>query len=304
VSRRRILLLVNPLAGRKPGAPRLAEDPTRLEPGALAQALRDRGLEVELHPLREADDPGELARAAAGQGCDVVVAGGDGTVATVAAALVGGDAALGIIPCGTFNNQATSYGLPLALDPALDVIARGTVGRVDAGWTYHDDRAQGRFFFEAGGVGLDALGFLAVEVAERRGWWRAARLLWRGLRRRKTPIELTLDGEVRRMRAPAVTICNCPYLGLGFAIAPEADPTDGVFNVALFSGMTQLEVVRHFLSVARRRPRREPRVRMRVARSVTVKGLRRALPAHADGEAIGLTPVSFEVRPGALRIVR
>ena len=304
MSRRPILLLVNPVAGRKPGAVRLADDAARLEPDALADALRARGVEVELHALRETDDPAERAQAAAERGHDVVVAGGDGTVAAVAAALVGGEAALGIIPRGTFNNQATSYGVPLALDPALDVIARGTIARVDAGWTYHDDRAKGRFFFEAGGVGLDALGFLAVEVAERRGWWRAARLLWRGLRRRKTPIELTLDGEVRRARTPAVTVCNCPYLGLGFALAPEADPTDGVFSVALFGGMTQLEVVRHFLSVARRRPRREPRVEMRTARRVTVKGLRSALPAHADGEANGLTPVTFEVRPGALRVFR
>ncbi|MDQ2934473.1 MAG: hypothetical protein M3R49_05730 [Chloroflexota bacterium] len=303
--RRSILLLVNPGAGRKPGAgPRLADDPARLEPDALAQALRERGLEVELHTLRETDDAGQLARAAAERGSDVVVAGGDGTVGTVAAALVDRDAALGIIPRGTFNNLATGYGLPLTLDPALDVIARGAVGRVDAGWAYHEDRAQGRCFFEAGGVGLDALGFLAVELAERRGWWRAARLLWRGLRQRKTPVEVTLDGIVRRTRSPAVTICNCPYLGLGFALAPEADPTDGILNVALFSGMTQLEVVRHFLSVAGRRPRREPRVQVRLARSVRVKGLRRALPAHADGEAMGLTPITFEVRPGALGVFR
>lgn len=304
MSRRPILLLVNPVAGTKPGAARLADDPARLEPDALADALRARGVEVELHALRETDDPAELAHAATERGYDVVVAGGDGTVAAVAAALAGAEAALGIIPRGTFNNQATSYGVPLALDPALDVIARGEVGRVDAGWTYHDDPAKGRFFFEAGGVGLDALGFLAVEVAERRGWWRAARLLWRGLRRRKTPIELTLDGEVRRTRSLAVTVCNCPYLGLGFALAPEADPTDGTFDVALFGGMTQYEVVRHFLSVARRRARREPRVTMHTARRLTVKGLRSALPAHADGEANGLTPVTFEVRPGALRVFR
>jgi diacylglycerol kinase family enzyme len=305
MTRRPILLLVNPVAGGKPASgPPLADDPARLEPDALAQALRDRGLDVELHTLRETDDPGELAREAAAEGCDVVVAGGDGTVATVAAALVGGDGALGILPRGSFNNLATGYGLPLSLDPALDVIAAGAVSRVDAGWAYHEDPAEGRLFFEAGGVGLDALGFLAVEVAERRGWWRAVRLLWRGLRRRKTPMEVTLDGDARRTRSPAVTVCNGPYLGMGFAVAADADPTDGIFNVALFSGMTQLEVVRHFLSVARRQRRPEPGVQVRLASSVKVKGLRRALPAHADGEAIGLTPVTFEVRPGALGVFR
>ncbi len=305
MTRRPILLLVNPIAGGKPGSgPPLADDPKRTEPDALAAALRDRGLEVALHSLRESDDAAELARAAAGRGSDVVVAGGDGTVGAVAAALAEGEATLGILPLGSFNNMATGFGLPLTLDAALDGIARGAVTRVDAGWASHDDPGDGRFFFEAAGVGLDAIGFIAVEVAERRGWWRAARLLWRGLRRRKTPIELSLDGRVRRTRSPAVTVCNCPYLGLGFALAPKADPTDGLFDVALFSRMTQFEVLRHFLSVARHRRRPDPRVRVHPARTVTVNGLRRALPAHADGEAIGLTPVTFEVRPGALRVFR
>jgi diacylglycerol kinase family enzyme len=37
---------------------------------------------------------------------------------------------------------------------------------------------------------------------------------------------------------------------------------------------------------------------------VTIEGVRRALPAHADGTSIGVTPVTFEVRPKALRIFR
>ena len=34
------------------------------------------------------------------------------------------------------------------------------------------------------------------------------------------------------------------------------------------------------------------------------EGVRRALPAHADGTSIGFTPVTLEVRPKALRIFR
>jgi diacylglycerol kinase family enzyme len=33
-----------------------------------------------------------------------------------------------------------------------------------------------------------------------------------------------------------------------------------------------------------------------------VSGRWRTLPAHADGESIGVTPVAFAVRPSALRI--
>ena len=305
MTRRPILLLVNPVAGGKPGSgPGLHEDPGRLEPPALEAALRERGLEVRLHELTAEDDAATLARAAADDGADVVVAGGDGTVSRVATALVAHEAAsLGILAMGSFNNMARGFGIPVTLDAALDVIGRGEPGLVDAGWVVREGDA-GRPFFEAAGVGLDAVGFLAAEIAERRGWWRAARALWRGLRMRRTPMRITLDEVAYRTGSPAVTVSNGPYHGAGFVVSAEADPTDGVLDVAIFHGMTRLQVIRHFLAVARRQERAEPRIGQYRAQRVEIVGTRRALPAHADGESIGLTPVVFEVRPRALRVFR
>src|SRR5690606_17747954 len=187
---------------------------------------------------------------------------------------------------------------------ALDVIGDGRAVEVDAGWVVRDDEEDGRPFFEAAGVGLDAVGFLAVELAEKRGWWRAWKALVRGLRMRKTPMRIAIDGRTYRTGSPAVTVSNGPYHGMGFAIADDADPADFLLNVAVFGGMERWEVLRHFLAVARRRPRREPRVSGYTGKRVTIEGVRRALPAHADGVSIGLTPVTFEVRPKALRIFR
>ena len=53
------------------------------------------------------------------------------------------------------------------------------------------------------------------------GWWRAARALVRGLRLRKTPMRITIDGRTYRTGTPAVTVSNGPYHGLGFAISPD-----------------------------------------------------------------------------------
>jgi diacylglycerol kinase (ATP) len=303
--RRPILLLVNPVAGGKPGSgPGLADDPALLTADALRAALADRGLEISHRELAEGDDLAELAAHAADTGHDVVVAGGDGTVSAAAAALLGhGSATLGILALGSFNNMARNFGVPVTLEEALAAIAEGRVATVDAGWVVRD-ADEGRPFFEAAGVGVDALGFLAVELAEKRGWWRAAQALWRGLRRRKTPMRITIDGRTYRTGTPAVTVSNGPFHGMGFAVASEADPSDGLLNVAVFQGMDRWEALRHFLAVARRRPRREPRVATYPARRVTIEGVRRALPAHADGVSIGLTPVTFEVRPGALRVFR
>ncbi|MGH2380345.1 MAG: diacylglycerol/lipid kinase family protein [Candidatus Limnocylindria bacterium] len=305
MTRRPIMLLVNPVAGGKPGSgPSLSDDPAVLTADALRQALADRGLEVSHRELAEGDDLAGLATHAANTGHDVVVAGGDGTVSIAAAALVGHESAsLGILAMGSFNNMARGFEIPVTLDEALDVIATGKVGEMDAGWVIRDDD-EGRPFFEAAGIGVDAIGFLAVEVAERRGWWRAARSLVRGMRLRKTPMRITLDGTTYRTGSPAVTVSNGPFHGAGFALSTDADPTDGLFEVAVFHGMTRLEVIRHFLAVARRKERREPRIGQYRAARVTIEGIRRALPAHADGVSIGVTPVTFEVRPGALRVFR
>ena len=304
MSRRPVLLLVNPTAGGKPGSgPGLDDDPDRLQPDALRSALVERGIDVILHQLSEDDDAAALAREAA-DGSDLVVAGGDGTVSSVAAALLGHpDATLGILAMGSFNNMARGFGVPVTLDEALDVIGAGSADLIDAGWVVGRED-EGRPFFEAAGVGLDAIGFLTAEIAERRGWWRAAKALLRGLRLRRTPMRITLDETVYRTGSPAVTVSNGPYHGAGFAVSADADPTDGILDVAVFHGMSRLEVLRHFLAVARRSERREPRIGHYRARRVTIEGTRRSLLAHADGVSIGSTPVTFEIRPGALRVFR
>jgi YegS/Rv2252/BmrU family lipid kinase len=306
MTRRPILLVVNPQAGRKPVAgPRLADDPDMLAADALAARLEERGLTVSHRELAESDDLVALATTAADTGHDVVVVGGDGTVSLAAAALIGHpEASLGVLAAGTFNNMARGFGIPPTLDEALDVIVAGETARVDAGWVVRDAPDAARPFFEAAGVGLDAVGFMAVKIAERRGWLRGLRAMVRGVRFRRTPMRITIDGAAYRTGTPAVVVSNGPYHGMGFAVSPDADPTDGALDVVVFRGMGRWEVLAHFFRIAFRRPRREPRVRLYRGRRVTIEGLRRSLPAHADGDAIGLTPVTFEVRPAALRIFR
>ena len=303
MTRRPILLVANPGAGGKVGSgPVFDADPARLEPNALAEALRAAGLDVQLHVVAESDDLRALARIAAADR-DIVVAGGDGTVGRVASALLDvPDATLGILALGSFNNMARGFGVPLTRNDAIAVIAAGSSSQVDIGWVFPADGGEGRPFFEACGVGVDAVGFLAVEIASRGGLMRAFRALWLGLRRRRTRMRITLDGHRHLVSTPAVTVSNTPHHGPGMAVVAEADPTDGWLDVAIFSRMTSWQVLGHFLRVARRRPRREPRVRVLHARSVTIEPVRRALRAHADGQSIGLTPISVEIRPAALRI--
>ncbi len=301
--RRPILLLVNPAAGGKIGSgPDLADDAEALEPERLAAALRQRGLEIELRELGPDDDAAALARAAADERRDVVVAGGDGTVGAVAAALCGVDVTLGILARGSFNNVARGAGVPLELEPALDAIEHGRSASIDAGVAIVDGTEER--FFEAAGVGIDAEGFGAAEAGEDNRPLLMLRRTWRALRRRRSPMRITIDGKRYRTGAPAVTISNGPYHGFGFALSPEADPQDGQLDVAIFAGMSRLDVLLHFVRVARHRPAREPRVIRRRAAELTIEGLRRQHPVHVDGRQAGETPATFRVDAGALRIFR
>ena len=117
-------------------------------------------------------------------------------------------------------------------------------------------------------------------------------------------MRIVYDGHELRTASPAITVANGPYHGLGFALAADADPTDGLLNLAIFRGMSPFQVLRHFAAVARRRRRYEPRVEIRTTSEVLVEGLTTRLPVHADGVAVGMTPARFTVRPRALRILR
>jgi diacylglycerol kinase family enzyme len=304
VTRRPILVLANPAAGGKLGSgPRLAEDAALLEPAALERALRERGLEVHLHELSEEDDVAALSASAAAAGRDVVGAGGDGTVASAAGALLDSDATLGILAAGSFNNIAHGFGIPTELEPALEVIGRGEAARVDAAEVHHPD-VEPATFFEAAGVGVEAAGFAIVDVRERRGWWFGARIAWRALRHRSSVVRLSIDGRTAIVRTPAVVVCNGPYHGLGFAVAPDADPADGLLDAALFRRMGATRLVLHLLRVARGRRIREPRVQVRRGREIRIESVGPAVLVHADGRLTGGTPVTFRVREGALRVFR
>ena len=161
----RAMIVVNPTAGER-GEKRGPEDLERCE-----AVLREAGFTLNRAETgAESPTSADLARRAVEQGYEAcVVAGGDGTVALAAAALLDTPVVLGILPFGSVMNIAHGLGLPLEPVEAAKVIARRRVMHADAG------EVGGKIFFETAGVGLDAEIFGAARHAERGDWRRALR---------------------------------------------------------------------------------------------------------------------------------
>jgi YegS/Rv2252/BmrU family lipid kinase len=284
----RALLVINPAAGKRTAGPDDLENATAI--------LRDAGFALErAETTAETTSSADLARRAIAERFDVcIVAGGDGTVAPAAAALIDTDVILGILPFGSFMNIANGLGIPLEPLAAAHVIAKRTVRRADVG------EVNGRLFFETAGVGLDAELFGAARHAERGSWRRALRRVWRWLTHGTHRVRLSVDGKSHAHRVMQVLVVNSPYYAWALPLAPEASMEDGLLDVAVFPRMGRLALIRSLISVMTMRRLPQEPVRYRGSR-IAIES-EAALAIHADGKLAGVLPSEFRVRAGALQV--
>lgn len=77
----------------------------------------------------------------------IAVAGGDGTVATAAGELTGSGVELAVVPAGTLNHFARSFGISTSVEKALEIAASGESQHVDVGFV------NNRIFLNTSSVG-------------------------------------------------------------------------------------------------------------------------------------------------------
>lgn len=235
---KRIVLLVNPVAGRG-SALRRAD--------AVQHALESLGT-VERHDTRAPGDEARIARAAAVASATVLaVVGGDGSVSHAARGLVECNSTLplAIFTAGTGNDFAKSLGAPVHDAAAMVArIAQGTTRAVDVGFV--DDVP----FVNAAGFGFD------VEVLER--------MRSPGLLRGTAAYVSTALGALvgyRGFRAQLrddawreqlmLVLANGRYFGGAFHIAPTAVLDDGLLDVVSIGNATPVRRLALFAKALR-----------------------------------------------------
>lgn len=286
----RAMLIVNPAAGTRAGK----AEPDDLE--RCESILRAAGFELDrVETGEESPTAADLAKRAVDQGYEAcIVAGGDGTLAPAAAALLDSHVVLGILPFGSVMNIANGLGLPLEPVKAAEVIARRRVQDADAG------EVNGKIFFETAGVGLDAEIFGAARHAERGAWRRALRRAFRLMTLQSFRVRLIVDGREDRQRALQVLVMNGPYYGFSLEILPRVSMTDGLLDVAVFPRMGRLALLRSFITVWRGGRLQSKPIAFRGARIEISSD--DDVAVHSDGVSAGRLPATFVCRKGALSV--
>lgn len=257
------LLLIN--AGSGSGGPNASE---------LADEARSRG--IEAHVVEPGDEVERLAREA--DTSALGMAGGDGSLALVAAAAIERDLPFVCVPFGTRNHFARDVGLdrddPVA---ALDAFAGGE-RRIDVG------RVGERLFLNNVSLGVYA------RLVHRRERHRRRRELFARLRalgilvRHPYPLAVTVDGS--RVSARVVLVANNAYRLDPFSIGERDRLDEGLLHLYAPVGLL------------RRNWEERSSTRFRV------DGRKARLPAAIDGEpALLTTPLDFRIEPRALRLL-
>jgi YegS/Rv2252/BmrU family lipid kinase len=268
----------------------------------ILAALHSYGIEPEVW-YTTGEDPGDgLAKRAAEEGADVVIAaGGDGTVHAVACGLIDTNSTLGIVPVGTMNNIARSLAISENIAEACKIIAKGATSLIDVG------KINDQIFLEVAGIGLEAALSPVAEEMKSSNWLSTIRGFIDGLSAllafRPTRFSLSFDERrTRRYTALQISVCNSPYYGPRLQFAPDAVMNDGLLDVLIYKGFSKLEYLRHAISISQGRRALYPKVTRYKVKSLCVYA-DKPVEIHADGIPKGRTPAIITVISGGLRVL-
>lgn len=291
----KLLMLVNPLAGRKRG--------TMVAQKSL-EIFQQQGITIKSCISEHAGHLAEIAeREVNGDWDGIVVVGGDGSLFEVINGMMRGNdqlpIPLGVIPVGTGN----SFSRDLAIqnhDQAVQKIIEGKTRNVDLGRCVCAERT---FYF----INILGFGFVS-DVAQKASFYKQ----WGSLsyilgvfiitaKLESYHLDFEIDGQSFQRENIFVEICNSTKTGGDMIMAPQAEIDDGFLDVVLLNKTSRLRLLSALPKIFK-----GTHVQMEEVETFRAKALQ-FRPAVSkiltpDGEIIGHTPISVSVLPGKIRV--
>jgi YegS/Rv2252/BmrU family lipid kinase len=269
----------------------------------LAEAFRAGGVEAQISLARSGDEVIELAQQAANSDAEIIVAGGgDGTINSVAAAVISSNKILGILPFGTMNHFAKDLSIPLDLEGAVETIVAGHERSVDVG------EVNGLIFINNSSLGLYPSIVHKREVQQRLGWGKWPAYVWAALAiLRRYPflnVSVSVDGKELKSRTPFVFIGNNEYEMETLNIGSRAHLDKSELSLYMTNRTGRLGLIRLALRALFGGLRQEKDFVALRTKEISIETKHKHVRVALDGEVTRIAPpLHYQVRGGALRVL-
>ena len=299
-------IIANPTAGGGSGARAIPR---------LKQILTNRQMDFDLVISQHAGHAIDLARQAAQDGCEVIVAaGGDGTVNEVVNGMMDAYHAgaklptLGVICIGRGNDFAGSARIPAGLESGCQTLVDGHKQWIDIGRVYGGIVPDGRYFANVVGVGFEAVTTIEVRKLPRWGGFLSfmvAVLKTIFLYHKGPLVKIDYDDKTVTQPSLIVSVMNGRRLGGGFYMAPDSKFDDGLFDLCLAREVSIPRIftlIPHFMKGTQAS---QKEITMGQAARITITALKGVLPTDTDGEIISTDgkQIKIELLPRQIEIL-
>jgi len=281
-------LVINPVAGQGRGASVGTH---------VAGYLNSRGIKYEIIIGRNGIDQADSLQRFLDRNPDcsgVIAVGGDGLLHLVLQKITPAQVPLAVIPAGTGNDFVRTLGWSIDdVDAILEAVLSKKPSSVDLGLV------DGEWFAAILSTGFDSI---VNEKANAMSWPKGpmkynAAIAIELPRFKPHHYEIVLDDRTISTQAMLIAVSNGRSYGGGMLVCPQADVSDGYFDVMVLHPVSKLEFIKVFPRVFKGTHITHPAVE--IVRSKSVKITADAV-AYADGERIGQLPVSAQCIPAAL----
>ena len=269
----------------------------------LADIFKEDQIDTDISLARNGAEVIELARKAASEPYNVIVAaGGDGTVNSVASAVIESDKILGVLPLGTLNHFARDLGIPSDLQEAARTIIAAHTIEVDAA------EVNNRIFLNNSSLGLYPMIVREREKRQRLGFQKWPAFVWATIQAlRRNPfldVRLRVNNELLDRTTPFVFVGNNDYAMDLFNIGMRNRLDRGVLSIYITHGTSRLKLIALALRALVGRLRNDKDFLALRSDEVKIQTARKRVRVAFDGEIEVMTaPLQYRVRSRALRVI-
>jgi diacylglycerol kinase (ATP) len=232
---RKILFFINPISGVK--------SKLNLEEKIIGKC-KEKNISFEILLTSKDGDYDFLYHKINGERItDIVICGGDGSIAPVVSSVLNLSVNIGIIPLGSGNGLARTAGIPKSIDQAIDVILKGNV-------TYTDVfLINNKISTHVCGLGFDAKVAYDFSKQKKRGLNSYTKIAVKNFFSAKTfPFTILAEKNEAKIEAFLICIANSNQFGNNFKIAPQASISDGLLDIVVLKKTTKPQIVISFIN--------------------------------------------------------